>query len=144
MQYNATANIFWTEDDVEDVFLLNLCLKDLERLNTCTFYQDGISLLNALNSQSHLPQLIVLDLNMPVLNGREVIKILKATDKLQSIPVIVYSTSSQQRDIDLCLQAGAIHYETKPSNYEGYLKMVRRIIDYAEVADLQEAVLTTK
>ena len=76
------------------------------------------------------PGVILLDLNLPGTDGREVLSDIKADPALQQIPVIVLTTSSDDRDIDACYRAGASSYIQKPVDLEGFMKAIERLNDY--------------
>ena len=76
------------------------------------------------------PGIILLDLNLPGTDGREVLDAVKADDDLRSIPVVVLTTSTDERDIDRCYQAGANSYVKKPVDIGGFMTAVQRLRDY--------------
>lgn len=76
------------------------------------------------------PGVILLDLNLPGTDGREVLSDIKADPALQQIPVIVLTTSNDDRDIDACYRAGASSYIQKPVDLEGFMKAIERLNDY--------------
>ena len=76
------------------------------------------------------PNLIVLDLNMPKVNGIEFLKILKSNSNLDYIPIIVMSTSNNHNDIKKCYEIGASGYMIKPLRYEDYKKKISCLIGY--------------
>ena len=76
------------------------------------------------------PGIILLDLNLPGTDGREVLDAVKADDDLRSIPVVVLTTSTDERDIERCYQAGANSYVKKPVDLEGFMTAVQRLRDY--------------
>ena len=76
------------------------------------------------------PNIILLDLNLPGTDGREVLRIVKADPDLQNIPVIVLTTSNAERDIEQCYEAGANSYVQKPVDLAGFIQSVARITDY--------------
>lgn len=80
--------------------------------------------------QTPRPGVILLDLNLPGTDGREVLAEIKADPSLQKIPVIVLTTSSDDRDIDACYRAGASSYIQKPVDLEGFMKAIERLNDY--------------
>lgn len=73
---------------------------------------------------------ILLDLNLPGTDGREVLETIKRDDQLKSIPVIVLTTSNDERDIDSCYQIGANSYVHKPVNLAGFMQAIERLADY--------------
>jgi CheY-like chemotaxis protein len=76
------------------------------------------------------PKAIVLDLNLPGTDGREVLRRIKQDDNLKTIPVIVFTTSSNPRDIEICYQQGANSYIVKPINFDRFKRSVQTILDY--------------
>jgi len=76
------------------------------------------------------PDLILLDLNMPGIDGRQVLGAVKADPKLRHIPVIVLTTSSDARDVEQCYEIGASTYIQKPVSFEGLTEAVRTMKDY--------------
>lgn len=76
------------------------------------------------------PGIILLDLNMPGTDGRDVLDDIKANDKLRAIPVVVLTTSSDDRDIQKCYDAGANSYVKKPVDIDGFFESIQRLNDY--------------
>jgi CheY-like chemotaxis protein len=93
--------------------------------NYVKFMQNGkeaIKYLEQLCHDSLLPKLIVLDLNMPILNGTQTLINIKQNARFKNIPVIIYSTSANESEKRKCLNFGALDYVVKPSTYnEGFL-----------------------
>lgn len=80
--------------------------------------------------QAPRPGVILLDLNLPGMDGREVLADIKTSDMLKKIPVIVLTTSADERDINSCYQAGANSYVQKPVDLDGFIKAIQRLRDY--------------
>ncbi|HEX4964322.1 MAG TPA: response regulator [Thermoanaerobaculia bacterium] len=76
------------------------------------------------------PGVILLDLNLPGTDGREVLSEIKTDPQLQQIPVIVLTTSADDRDVEVCYRCGANSYVQKPVNLEGFMKAIERLNDY--------------
>jgi CheY-like chemotaxis protein len=76
------------------------------------------------------PALVLLDLNLPGTDGREVLEEMKSDETLKDIPVIVMTTSSDQRDVERCYKFGANSYVAKPVSFEGYMEAVKRLHGY--------------
>jgi len=81
-------------------------------------------------SEAPRPYMILLDLNMPGTDGREVLEQIKADPKLRKIPVIVLTTSTDERDIERCYEIGANSYVQKPVDLSGFMEAIRRLKDY--------------
>ena len=76
------------------------------------------------------PGVVLLDLNLPGTDGREVLTEMKADPELRQIPVIVLTTSSDERDVSACYKAGASSYIQKPVDLEGFMRAIERLNDY--------------
>jgi CheY-like chemotaxis protein len=94
----------------------------LDFLNRDGEYQDSQNVF--------YPDLIILDLNLPGTDGREVLATIKQSPTLKKIPVVVFSTSSNPKDIETCYQSGANSYLLKPMNINELKESVRMLIDY--------------
>ena len=81
-------------------------------------------------AQAPRPSLILLDLNLPGTDGREVLEIIKQDQELKVIPVIVLTTSSDERDIQACYSAGANSYIAKPVDLEGFMSAIQQLKNY--------------
>lgn len=81
-------------------------------------------------SDCSLPMMILLDLNMPGLDGRELLKIIKNNDRLRGIPVIVLTTSNDPNDVQECYKLGASTYIQKPVHFEGLTEAIKTMRDY--------------
>jgi CheY-like chemotaxis protein len=91
---------------------------------------DGDEALNFLHQTSHHPDLIILDLNLPGTDGREILVIIKTTKSLKTIPIVVLSTSSNPKDIEACYQSGVNSYMLKPMNINHLKDAFRTMLDY--------------
>jgi len=76
------------------------------------------------------PSVVLLDLNLPGTDGREVLDEIKKSDRLKTIPVIVLTTSTDERDIQGCYRMGANSYVKKPVDLEGFMQSIQRLKDY--------------
>lgn len=132
------APILIADDDPDDCLLTREAFSECRLPNRVDFVQDGEELLDYLNHRPPyndaqrypLPGLILLDLNMPRMDGRATLHALKADAVLCRIPVIVLSTSCDDEDIRRSYAAGADSFISKPASYSGLLEVVRRLSDY--------------
>ena len=76
------------------------------------------------------PNLVILDLNMPKMNGFELLKVMKSDDKLKSIPVIILTTSNNNSDLKRIYETGVSGYFVKPLRYSDYLIQIEKILNY--------------
>jgi two-component system response regulator len=82
------------------------------------------------SEQAIMPGLILLDLNMPGMDGRKTLEILKRTPRLKKIPVVILTTSDDERDIKACYELGANTYVQKPVDFDGLIAAVKRLKEY--------------
>jgi CheY-like chemotaxis protein len=123
------------EDNPDDVELTVEALKDARVANHLTVVQDGEEALSYLRcrgkyAQAVRPDLILLDLNMPRKNGRDVLRDIKNDPKLKRIPVVILTTSQAEDDILHTYDLHANCYITKPVDFNQFLKVVRSIEDF--------------
>lgn len=113
---------------MEDQYIMQEAFKANGRSTEILYFaNDGemaIQWLEGLHKED-LPHLIVLDLNMPRMDGKTTLRYLKENDSFKSIPVIIYSTSEHSVDKQVCRQLGAALYVTKPSSFEQWNNMAR-------------------
>lgn len=100
--------------------------------------KDGQEAINLLveESQNHMtskPNLILLDLNLPKKDGREVLKIIKEDQKLKDIPVVIVSTSDREEDISYAKSYGAVAYISKSSGFENFNSQISQVTRYAKL-----------
>lgn len=116
------------DDDPDDCLLMTEAFS--ERYPECRmqFAQDGVQLMHILNNEE--PDLILLDLNMPLMDGRKALQEIKGSPRLRRIPTIVMTTSDDEEDIRFCYDAGANSYIVKPSSYSGLLDIVTMLESY--------------
>jgi len=126
--YPQTHHILLADDDPDDVLLTREALKELGINDELTSVGDGRELLDYLAARSDnpetLPDLILLDLNMPRMDGLEALTALKANPDLAGIPVVVLSTSNAKDDINTVYQLGGNAYVTKASTFTDILSLL--------------------
>lgn len=119
------------EDDEDDVELLREALKENEVACDVEVLLSGEKVIPHLEAVNILPNVIVLDLNLPKVHGIDVLKALKEHDKFKKIPVMIHTTSSLQSDIDTCMQLGADKYVNKASTIQGFKEVTMAIVQLA-------------
>lgn len=129
--------ILIVEDSEEDFVATERALRKAKLANPIHRCADGDEALDYLfrkgeyaNGNTLRPGIILLDLNLPGTDGREVLEILKADAELCVIPTLVFTTSSDERDIQACYEAGANSYIQKPVSLDGLFAAIQRIKDY--------------
>lgn len=122
----ADFYILIAEDDADDRFLLQAAFTENGFKERLEFVENGMEVLEYLQKLETrpYPRFILLDLNMPKKNGREVLKELKEEQSYCHIPVIIFSTTCNEQEIKRCEELGANGYFTKPNNFEKLLQAV--------------------
>jgi CheY-like chemotaxis protein len=120
------------DDDADDRYLVQAAFEDNSFEHELVFFEDGDQLLSYLRSLSveDIPSFILLDLNMPKLDGRDILKVLKSDQRFLTIPIIVFSTSKAPEDVNSCYKLGANSYVVKPSGYEELKDTILKITDF--------------
>lgn len=134
---NKRLMILIAEDDADDRFLFETAFAEKGYSDELQFVENGVELINFLTnleSNSHpdrqYPGFILLDLNMPRKDGREVLKEIKQHPTFKRIPVIVFTTTKNEMEIRRCYELGANTYIVKPVSFEGLLRVVDNIHNY--------------
>jgi CheY-like chemotaxis protein len=133
-----TAHILLVEDNRMDVELTLDAFKEAHLGNKIDVAANGEEALAYVFGRDKYadrqkypwPDIILLDLKMPGIDGFEVLRLLKATPGLKSIPVVILTSSREEGDLALSYECGANSYLVKPVSFEGFLKVVRQIHDY--------------
>ena len=117
------------DDDNDDRDLFCEAVISVDAEITCSMAEDGKQALKMLSDTAvSRPDLIFLDINMPVMNGWEVLKSLKSDDRLRDIPVIIYTTSSGENERNKASQLGALCFVTKPYSFQTITNMIEGVI----------------
>ncbi|MDO8770343.1 MAG: response regulator [Burkholderiaceae bacterium] len=127
--------ILMVEDNPGDVRLTREALKDAKVSNTLRVVEDGAAALDFLYQRGDYadasrPDLILLDLNLPKKNGREVLEEIKQDARLKTIPVVILTTSQAEEDVVRAYSLHANCYITKPVDFAQFTKIVRTIEDF--------------
>jgi CheY-like chemotaxis protein len=125
-------HIFLADDDEDDQLFFQEALKEIKFPTKLTLANNGIELMAALDKTVPAPQpyVIFLDLNMPLKNGFECLKEIRETPKLKSIPVIIFSTTSNGSAIDKTYSLGANYYVCKPSSHTLLIKAIETLLEF--------------
>lgn len=128
--------ILIAEDDADDRFLLQSAFEENGYCDKLHFVENGVELLDYLHQlegekyEAKMPRFILLDLNMPKKDGREVLKEIKQSPSLKKIPVIIFSTTNNEQEMKRCYELGANSYITKPNSFENLIKTVAAVRSY--------------
>lgn len=138
MTGSASQTILIVEDSDDDYMATVRAFKKANLINPVQRCTNGDQALDYLFQRGEFsgadkaprPNIILLDLNLPGTDGKEVLRMIKAEPALQKIPVIVLTTSNAQQDIEQCYAAGANSYVQKPVDLVGFIQSVARLTDY--------------
>lgn len=129
--------ILIAEDDADDRFLLQAAFQENGFTDYLHFVENGVELMDYLAALKRegevpalLPKFILLDLNMPKKDGREVLKEIKQHPDLKKIPVVIFSTTNNEQEMRRCYELGANSYITKPNSFDHLLKIVANLRGY--------------
>jgi CheY-like chemotaxis protein len=133
----SNSCILIADDDADDRYLLETAFSEQGYQEKIEFVENGVEVLNYLanikpdeNNRKYYPKFVLLDLNMPKKDGREVLKEMKENAEYKTIPVIVFTTTKNENEIRRCYELGANTYIIKPVSFDALLKVVENIRAY--------------
>jgi two-component system, response regulator len=135
---NPKISILIADDDADDRLMAKEALEECRLVNEIDFVEDGVELLAYLRRQGRYaglastprPGLIILDLNMPKMDGREALREIKADAALRRIPIVVMTTSKAEEDIYRSYDLGVNSFITKPVTFDGLVTVMRTLGSY--------------
>jgi CheY-like chemotaxis protein len=139
--------ILMADDDDDDYVLTKKALKESKLLNTLIRVKDGEELIDYLLARGAYegqkvarPGVILLDLNMPRMDGREALKVIKSEPTLSNIPVVVFTTSKAEEDVYRSYQLGGNSFITKPVTFENLITVMKTLgLYWFEIVELPHA-----
>ena len=128
------AEVLMADDDAEDCILATEAFAESGARASFSCVLDGVELMRHLGERARsdtgtLPSLILLDLNMPRKDGREALVEIKAEPALQHIPIVILTTSKEQKDIAFSMKAGAKSFITKPATFEEWVEIMKSLAE---------------
>ncbi len=136
--------VLLVEDDNVDAMTVKRGMRDLHVGYPVMRSVNGEEAMEYLtNPDTEKPFVILLDLNMPKMNGIEFLKVIKVHPELKTIPIIVLTTSREKRDILESFELGAAGYMVKPVDYSKFVEILGKIILYWSTSELPKSELTT-
>ncbi len=134
---NSKISILLVEDDHVDVMTIKRAFKDLNITNPVFVQENGLEALQYLQSnKDNMPGIILLDLNMPKMNGIEFLQELNKDENLKLIPVIVLTTSKEEQDKVESYKLGVAGYMIKPVDYLQFVEVIRTIHLYWTISEI--------
>ena len=119
-----------------EVMKLNRTISKLDYPHKIIEANNGEDALKILYKKDRLPDIILLDLNMPKLNGIEFLSILKNDNELKYIPTVILTTSNNRKDMLECYKIGVSGYVIKPLKFNDYVELIKRVLDYWSANEL--------
>lgn len=135
MERMKPISILLVEDNPGDIYLTQEAFRESKFSNSLQVVKNGIECMEFLRrrgkySEAQMPDVILLDLNLPKKNGREVLAEIKRDDRLKYIPVIVLTSSQNEKDIRSSYELNANCYITKPVDYDEFIHIIRAIENF--------------
>jgi CheY-like chemotaxis protein len=135
---NECASIIVVEDNPDHAELITESIKEANILNKVFWFDNGPEALKFINKEGEYqdeskfpsPALIMLDLRLPDMSGKEILQQLKSDENTKTIPVVVLTSSGQDQDIEDCYKLGANSYITKPISFGDFIEKVKSIPMY--------------
>lgn len=132
--------ILMADDDPDDCMLAQRAFEESEAGGSLVCVPDGVELLDYLSGQGRYegrppPALVLLDLNMPRKDGRQALKEIREDPDLKDTRIIIFTTSSEAKDIELSRRLGADGFITKPSMFEDWVKIMKSLAEKVPPAD---------
>lgn len=132
------TNFLIADDDWDDAAMFCEALGQIGTGLNCYKVENGREVFKFLSKpDASKPDVIFLDINMPIMNGWDCLNALKTNDEFKTIPTIIYSTSSARRDVDQAYRLGASVFVTKPEDF----KELRNILEVVATTDQDESLL---
>jgi CheY-like chemotaxis protein len=126
---NSEPLILMADDDADDCTLARNALRESGARGAMRCIENGMELMDYLSRSESAPVLILLDLNMPIKDGRQVLKEIKSTPAFQHIPVVVFTTSRESKDIAYSVEMGAQSFITKPNTFGEWVSIMKSLAD---------------
>ncbi|MEO7443908.1 MAG: response regulator [Ferruginibacter sp.] len=126
-------NIFLIDDDEDDLFMFKEVIESISSSLLCETALNGKIALEVLKNRTSFPDIIFLDLNMPIMDGLDFLIQIKKEEFLKNIPVCIFTTTNTPRDKELTKELGAISFLTKPSDFQMLRSQLEQIL-YADLS----------
>jgi CheY-like chemotaxis protein len=126
------------EDNLIEIMKMKRTISLLELGHTMHEAKNGEEALTILEDKSKFPDIILLDLNMPKMSGIEFLTIIKDSEEFRHIPIIILTTSDNQKDLLECYRIGISGYILKPLKYDDYVKKIEAVLGYWSINELKK------
>lgn len=131
-------NILLIEDNLIEIMKMKRTISFLKLDHKLQESKNGEEALEILKDKNNFPDIILLDLNMPKISGIEFLSVIKENEDLRHIPVIILTTSDNQKDLIECFKIGVSGYILKPLKYDDYVTKIEKVLSYWSVNELKK------
>jgi CheY-like chemotaxis protein len=131
-------NVLLIEDNIIELMKMKRTVSFLKLEHQITEAKNAEVALEILEDNNHLPDLILLDLNMPKISGIEFLSILKNREEFSNIPTVILTTSNNQKDLEECYRIGVSGYILKPLKYDEYINKIEKVLSYWSINELNK------
>ncbi|CAM1365626.1 Response regulator receiver domain protein (CheY-like) [Tenacibaculum soleae] len=138
IKMGSFLNVLLIEDNIIEIMKMNRTISLLKKKHKIKEAKTAEDALKILEEKENLPDIILLDLNMPKISGIEFLSILKENEDLRHIPTIILTTSNNQKDILECYKIGISGYILKPLKYEDYISKIDTTLSYWAINELKK------
>lgn len=125
----GSCSCFLIDDDEDDREIFTLALKKAEADFVCSTARNGKEAIEKALAGNFVPNYIFIDLNMPLVSGRECLRALRKIERFKNVPMIVYTTSSFSKDIREVRDLGATHYLVKPTSFSALVHILTELFN---------------
>lgn len=126
LQAHVPLKVLLADDDSDDSLLFNEALEQAKLPVQLMRAENGNEVLSLLQS-SQMPDLVFLDVNMPLMNGIECLENIRSDQRFKDLPIVIYSTTNYKINIEACFRGGANVYIIKPNSFNDIIKMVKKL-----------------
>jgi CheY-like chemotaxis protein len=130
--------ILLVEDNLIELMKMKRTVSFLKLEHQITEAKNAEIALEILEDNNELPDIILLDLNMPKISGVEFLSILKSREEFRHIPTVILTTSNNKKDLEECYRIGVSGYILKPLKYEAYVKKIEQVLSYWSINELNK------
>jgi CheY-like chemotaxis protein len=130
--------ILLVEDNLIELMKMKRTVSFLKLEHQITEAKNAEIALEILEDNNGLPDIILLDLNMPKISGVEFLSILKSREEFRHIPTVILTTSNNKKDLEECYRIGVSGYILKPLKYEAYVKKIEQVLSYWSINELNK------
>lgn len=122
----SPLHILFADDDSDETYLFNEALEHSQLDVVLSYANDGNSLLSFLKNKP-LPDVVIIDINMPHKDGLEALAEIRSYPEFKSLPLIIYSTTTNEKIIEASYEKGASLFVAKPNNFNGMMQVVKKL-----------------